>query len=96
MRFSSVLFVKKFDYVAFSLGISALLLLISNLFYETGFSSELLRPLFLMVVLYYFITRERAEKNLEKHGIQRVIFMSFFSFFIIMILGLNIFHFLKS
>ena len=94
MKIIKVLFFKKFDYVAFSLGFSALLMILVNLFYETGFDSFMLWNQMVMVFLYYFATRGRAERNLKAVGIEPIILLSLFGFLVVLIFMANVIHFI--
>ena len=93
MKIIKVLFLKKFDYVAFPIGLSALLMFLVNLFYETGLDSFMLWNQVFMVFLYYWATRGRAEKNLKKNGIEPIILLSFFGFLVVLTFLANIISF---
>jgi len=84
MKIIEILFYKKFDYVAFPIGFITLLIIIIDLFYTTKLESSLLWGQLFMVFLYYWATRERAERNLRLKGIEPVIVLSFFGFLVIL------------
>lgn len=82
MKIVSTLFIKRFDYAAFSIGVLSLLLLNMNFFIRTGFSSGPLYSQIIIVFLYYFMTRGRVEQKLKSQGIEPIIALSIFAFFV--------------
>jgi hypothetical protein len=69
VRIISNLFIKKFDYIAFSIGIVTLLLIIMNFFIITGFSNSNLYNQFIVVSLYYFATRGSGCRLKSRHAV---------------------------
>ena len=96
MKIVKVLFLNKFDYVAFSLGLSALLMILANLYYETGFKSNMLWNQVGIIIQYYWVTRGRAERNLKKNGIETVIPLSFFGSLVVLLFVANVIVFIGS
>lgn len=83
MKIVSNFFYKKFDYVVFPIGLITSLIIIIDLFYAIKIESSLLWGQLFMVFLYYWATRERAERNFMVKGIEPVIVLSFFGFLVI-------------
>jgi len=84
MRIISLLFHKKFDYVVFPIGFIAILMLIVNLFSTSKMDTSMLWGQIFMVVLYYLVTRGKAERNFIKQGIEPVIVLSLFGILVIL------------
>lgn len=84
MKVMSILFYKKFDYIAFPIGICTLLIILVDLFYTTDLAISMLWNQIVMVLLYYFVTRGRAERNFKMKGIEPIIIVSLFGFLVML------------
>ena len=90
MKITSILFYKKFDYIVFPIGLITFLIIIIDLFYTTKMETSLLSGQLFMVFLYYWATRERAERNFMVKGIEPVIVLSFFGFLVMLSFFANV------
>lgn len=95
MKIISILFYKKLDYVVFAIGLTALIIILADLFYTLDMDSSMLWSQIAIVFLYYLVTRGRAEKNLMRAGIEPVIFLSFFGLLVLLFFFANVMIFLN-